>query len=306
MAATDPTSARTEAERLVATALAAVRLGTAGRTGGFGPLGDLVSGVLGHSGPDPSTSGGNPYAGRHGTGTGPTDGTSGGGFATGSAECCVCPICRTIVALRDPSPEFAERLATGAGDFAAGLASLLRALSPPTEPAPTGTPPTHSDTPAPPTAAPPTPAEAPATATHTHTHTPAAPAETPPPAAGTPPPAPDAPDGATPLRPVAPTARPGSDDEVWRGATRTGHDSVPAPERDVWAAATRAAADPRTDRATPPADAAGTTGSSARPAPPRSTGAGPDADPVGTSPVVPAARVPGEPALADGDTGNGD
>lgn len=56
-----------------------------------------------------------------------------GPIATGSAECCVCPVCRAIAAMREPSPEFAERVATGAGDFAAGVASLLRSLaSPPT------------------------------------------------------------------------------------------------------------------------------------------------------------------------------
>ncbi len=52
-----------------------------------------------------------------------------GGWSTGSAECCVCPICRAIAGVRDPSPEQAERLATGAGDFASGVASLLRAVS---------------------------------------------------------------------------------------------------------------------------------------------------------------------------------
>ena len=50
-------------------------------------------------------------------------------FATGRPECCVCPVCRAIAALRDPSPELAERLATGAGDLAAGVASLLRAFA---------------------------------------------------------------------------------------------------------------------------------------------------------------------------------
>jgi hypothetical protein len=48
------------------------------------------------------------------------------GFATGSGECCVCPLCKAIAAARDPDPEFAERLATGAGDLAAGVASILR------------------------------------------------------------------------------------------------------------------------------------------------------------------------------------
>lgn len=50
------------------------------------------------------------------------------GFATGSAECCVCPVCKAIAAMRDPDPEFAERLATGVGDLATGLAGVLRAF----------------------------------------------------------------------------------------------------------------------------------------------------------------------------------
>lgn len=49
-------------------------------------------------------------------------------FATGSAECCVCPVCRVIAAMRDPDPEAAERLASGAGDLAAGVAGILRAF----------------------------------------------------------------------------------------------------------------------------------------------------------------------------------
>ena len=56
------------------------------------------------------------------------------GFATGSAECCVCPICRAIAAARDPNPDFAERMATGAADLASGLASALRAFSGMTRP----------------------------------------------------------------------------------------------------------------------------------------------------------------------------
>ncbi|MER7475193.1 hypothetical protein ABT351_31505, partial [Micromonospora sp. NPDC000018] len=119
MGATDPGSAREEAERLVATLLAGARLATSGSgTGPWGPLGGIVSGVLGHS-----------------TAPGGSTGGSGGGFATGGPECCVCPVCRGIAALRDPSPEFAERLATGAGDLAAGVASLLRAFAPPEPPA---------------------------------------------------------------------------------------------------------------------------------------------------------------------------
>ncbi|MDG4796491.1 hypothetical protein [Micromonospora sp. WMMD1082] len=212
MAATDPGSAREEAERLVATLLASVRLAAANPAAApLGPLGGIVTGVLGHSG-GPSGPSGPP-------------GATGGGFATGAAECCVCPVCRGIAALRDPSPEFAERLATGAGDLAAGLASFLRAF-----------------TPADPAAG---PSPAPADGT----------------AAGT------------------------DSDHVWREATRTGHDSQPAPERDVWSAATRAE-----DVAVPaaaPADAAG------RPAPALRR-------PSTDRPAVPASRVPdGEPAPGD-------
>ena len=101
---TDPRSARAEAERLVATALAMAQLAArgqrlgAGAASGLGLLRDLLGG------------------------TGPV--------ATGDPACCVCPVCRAITALRDPSPELADRLAAGAGDFAAGVASLLRALAP--------------------------------------------------------------------------------------------------------------------------------------------------------------------------------
>jgi hypothetical protein len=267
MAASDPSSARTEAERLVATALAAVRLGTAGRAGGFGPLGELITGVLGHSGgapsaaPRPSASrpatpassmSGPAEAGSTGGSAGSDGSTPGGAFATGAPECCVCPICRAISALRDPSPEFAERLATGAGDFAAGVASLLRALSsapgPVSHPGPAEHAPTGSAESAAPTGA------------TTPTGTPSSTSTT----TGTPPAATGAatststPAGASASADsVAPAARLSPDDEGWRGATRTGHDSWPAPERDVWAAATR------------------------------------------------AARVPGEPVFAEGDAGDG-
>lgn len=53
-------------------------------------------------------------------------------LATGSAACCVCPFCKLIEAVRDPDPQFVERLATGAGDLAVGVAGLLRNLAPPT------------------------------------------------------------------------------------------------------------------------------------------------------------------------------
>jgi hypothetical protein len=56
------------------------------------------------------------------------------GFATGSAECCVCPVCKAIAAARDPDPAFAERLATGVGDLAVGLAGVLRAFGTPGNP----------------------------------------------------------------------------------------------------------------------------------------------------------------------------
>ncbi|NUR72612.1 MAG: hypothetical protein HOU81_17480 [Hamadaea sp.] len=80
---TEPSTARQEAERLVAAALAVASLA----------------------------------AGNHPE------------LATGSAACCVCPFCKLIEAVRDPDPQFVERLATGAGDLAVGLASLLRNLS---------------------------------------------------------------------------------------------------------------------------------------------------------------------------------
>ncbi|WP_301548459.1 hypothetical protein [Micromonospora sp. C95] len=213
MGATDPGTAREEAERLVATLLATVRMAAANPAAvPLGPLGGLVTGVLGHNEAPGVASGG-----------------TGGGFATGAAECRVCPVCRGIAALRDPSPEFAEQLATGAGDLAAGLASFLRAFGPAGSTAEPGAG---------------TAAEATATA----------------------------------------SADPHGDD-VWREATRTGHDSQPAPERDVWSAATRAE-----DVAVPtagPVDAAGPVAPAGRRTPTERR-------------VVPASRVPeGEPAPGD-------
>jgi hypothetical protein len=84
---------RDEAERLVAAAIAAVSMAARGMgAAGRGPLGS-------------------------------------GSWANGSPECCLCPVCRVIATMRDPSAEVAERLATGAGDLANGVASMLRALS---------------------------------------------------------------------------------------------------------------------------------------------------------------------------------
>ncbi|SCF14677.1 hypothetical protein GA0070558_13358 [Micromonospora haikouensis] len=220
MGGTDPGSAREEAERLVATVLAAARLAAAGAGSGggsgagpWGPLGGIVSSVLGHS--------------TGGAATRPAAGGGHGGFATGAAECCICPVCRGIAALRDPSPEFAERLATGAGDLAAGVASLLRAFASADEP----------------------------------------------PAGGPPPGDPAAP----PPRPAADQA---SGDHVWREATRTGHDSHPAPDEDVWSAATRGEGPGVPAAAVPPADDAGPDA----PGAPR---------PPAGRPVVPASRAPG-------------
>lgn len=50
-------------------------------------------------------------------------------IATGSAACCVCPLCKLIEAVRDPDPQVVERIATGVGDLAVGLAGLLRSFS---------------------------------------------------------------------------------------------------------------------------------------------------------------------------------
>ncbi|MFD2763260.1 hypothetical protein [Micromonospora eburnea] len=214
MGTTDPGSAREEAERLVAMLLATARLAAAGPGAGpWGPLGGMLAGVLGHT--EGGAGAGDQAAASPGAATG------GAGFATGSPECCVCPVCRGIAALRDPSPEFAERLATGAGDLAAGVASLLRAFAPAESAAPTE----------------------PAGAAG---------------AAGTP-----------------------TEDHVWREATRTGHDSQPAPEQDVWSAATREEGAVAPGAVVPPADAAGPDA----PAPRR---------PPAGRPVVPASRASGE------------
>ena len=51
------------------------------------------------------------------------------GFATGSAECCVCPVCKAIAAAREPNPQVAEKIASGAGDLASGVASFLRTMA---------------------------------------------------------------------------------------------------------------------------------------------------------------------------------
>lgn len=93
--ATDPV--REEAERLVAAAIAAVSMAARG-------LGGRSRG-------------------------GPWSTGAAGGFATGSAECCVCPVCRVIAAMREPDVDLAERLSSGAGDLAGGVTALLRSFS---------------------------------------------------------------------------------------------------------------------------------------------------------------------------------
>ncbi|MFC4064145.1 hypothetical protein ACFO0C_04335, partial [Actinoplanes subglobosus] len=98
-----PGSAREEAERLVAAILARTSAGGHSSGDAFGLLGESVAGLIGVLGRDD--------------------------LSTGSAECCVCPVCKAIAAVRDPSPETAERLAASAGDIANGVAGLMRAFS---------------------------------------------------------------------------------------------------------------------------------------------------------------------------------
>jgi hypothetical protein len=99
---------RDEAERLVAAAVAAASYALRGAgKGGGGPLAGLAERFLG---------------GEHAT-------PSGTHIATGSAECCVCPVCRAIAAVRDPSPEFVFRMASGASDIAGGITTILRTVS---------------------------------------------------------------------------------------------------------------------------------------------------------------------------------
>jgi hypothetical protein len=47
-------------------------------------------------------------------------------IATGAPECTGCPVCRTIHALRDPGPEFADRLTRTVTDLATTIATGLR------------------------------------------------------------------------------------------------------------------------------------------------------------------------------------
>jgi len=84
-------------------------------------------------------------------------------ISTGTPECCVCPVCRGIAAVRNPSPEFAWKVASGASDVATGIAAVLRAFQPapprprpaprPRDSGPTWRAATRADEPAPPTPA---------------------------------------------------------------------------------------------------------------------------------------------------------
>ncbi len=46
-------------------------------------------------------------------------------LATGSSECTVCPICRTVHAIRETSPEVKAHLVTAASSFLQAAAALL-------------------------------------------------------------------------------------------------------------------------------------------------------------------------------------
>lgn len=109
----DPQDVREEAERLVATGMAALsmvaeRIGAPSRerggsvAAGYDALGDVLFGPAGHR--------------RH-------------SVANESPECCRCPVCRAISAVREPNPQVTERLATGAGTVAEGAARVLRGLA---------------------------------------------------------------------------------------------------------------------------------------------------------------------------------
>lgn len=249
MAGPDPGSARAEAERLVATALAMAQLAARGQrhgAAGLGMLRDLFGGA-----------------------TGP--------LATGEPACCVCPICRAVSALRDPSPELAERLATGAGDFAAGVASLLRAFAP--APEQTGTDPGRAAPDA--RGAAPDPGRAAPDGSKAGTDTGPQPGPTA--SAGVDPQVRNTRGGAH----DPPSGRTTSDDEVWRRATRTGDDSDSAGDRDVWSAATNAPVDVA-GADTPPVERRGG-GADVAARDPRADATGGD----GSDPAAPEHGLPG-------------
>ncbi|QIG42543.1 hypothetical protein G5V58_06920 [Nocardioides anomalus] len=58
-------------------------------------------------------------------------------LATGSTECLYCPVCRTVHAVRNASPELKAQLTTAASSFlqaAAGLLSAAGTTPPPAQP----------------------------------------------------------------------------------------------------------------------------------------------------------------------------
>jgi hypothetical protein len=101
----DVGSVRDEAERLVAAAIAAA----SGAARGFVRSANPLAGVA-------------DAAERLITGGGT------GHVATGSPECCVCPVCKAIAALRDPDPRLAIKLAQGGADLATSLTDVLRTV----------------------------------------------------------------------------------------------------------------------------------------------------------------------------------
>jgi len=98
-------SAREEAERLVAAAFAAASVAARGLARAANPLSGVAD-----------------AAERLLAGGGP------GHVATGSPECCVCPLCRAIAAVRDPDPRLALKLAASAADLASTVTEALRVV----------------------------------------------------------------------------------------------------------------------------------------------------------------------------------
>jgi hypothetical protein len=146
-------SARDEAERLVATALAAASIASRSvrrsrdRTSDEPGLDDLarlagtasrfVGGWVGAGGRSSGRSGYGRSADsvwtaareRADRAAAREAGASGRHLATGSDACCSCPVCRAIEFVREPSPDLVERLASGASDLASAATAMLRAFS---------------------------------------------------------------------------------------------------------------------------------------------------------------------------------
>src|SRR5439155_7126350 len=101
---------------------------SAGRTGSQS-AGSQSAGRTGSQSAGPAGGGGARRPGSGIPGWKHVEGFLGGRrIATGTPECCVCPVCRGIAAVRDPGPEFAFRVASGANDIASGIASILPAF----------------------------------------------------------------------------------------------------------------------------------------------------------------------------------